>query len=104
MIALATAPKSNAVITAIDGAIADVRAGKVGTVPPALRDAHYSGAKKLGHGHDYQYAHSDPRGVVGQQYAPDEVDGAVYYDPGEHGAEAAVAERLARIRAILRDR
>jgi putative ATPase len=104
VIALATAPKSNAVIMAIDAALADVRAGKVGTVPPALRDAHYSGAKKLGHGHDYLYAHSDPRGVVGQQYAPDDVDGAIYYEPGEHGAEAALAERLARIRAILRDR
>ncbi|MCW2798534.1 MAG: family ATPase [Aeromicrobium sp.] len=104
VIALATAPKSNAVIVAIDAALADVRAGKVGTVPPALRDAHYSGAKKLGHGHDYLYAHSDPRGVVGQQYAPDDVDGAIYYEPGEHGAEAALAERLARIRAILHDR
>ncbi len=104
VIALSTAPKSNAVITAIDAALADVRAGKVGTVPPALRDAHYSGAKKLGHGHDYLYAHSDPRGVVGQQYAPDDVDGAIYYEPGQHGAEAAIAERLARIRAILRER
>jgi putative ATPase len=104
VIALATAPKSNAAYLAIDAAIADVRAGKVGAVPPALRDAHYAGAKKLGHGHDYLYAHSDPRGVVGQQYAPDDVDGATYYQPGEHGAEAAIAERLARIRAILRDR
>ncbi|AXT85334.1 AAA family ATPase [Aeromicrobium sp. A1-2] len=104
VIALATAPKSNAAYKAIDAAIADVRAGKVGAVPPALRDAHYSGAKKLGHGHDYLYAHSDPRGVVSQQYAPDEVDGATYYEPGGHGAEAAIAERLARIRAILRDR
>ncbi len=65
-------------------------------MPPALRDAHYAGAKKLGHGHDYQYAHDDPRGVVGQQYAPDDVDGASYYEPSEHGVEAACAERLAR--------
>ena len=104
VIALATAPKSNAVIAAMDAAQADVQAGKVGAVPPALRDAHYAGAKELGHGHDYLYAHSDPRGVVGQQYAPDDVDGAVYYEPGEHGAEAAIAERLERIRAILRER
>ena len=104
VIALATAPKSNAVIRAIDAAQADVQAGKIGAVPPALRDAHYAGAKKLGHGHDYLYAHSDPRGVVGQQYAPDDVDGATYYQPGEHGEEAAIAERLERIRAILRDR
>ena len=93
-----------AVIRAMDAAQADVQAGKVGAVPPALRDAHYAGAKKLGHGHDYLYAHSDPRGVVGQQYAPDDVDGATYYEPGEHGEEAAIAERLERIRAILRDR
>lgn len=104
VIHLATAPKSNAVIRAIDAALADVRAGKVGAVPPALRDAHYSGAKTLGHGHDYLYAHNDARGVVAQQYAPDDVDGTVYYEPGPHGAEAAISERLARIRAILRDR
>ncbi|TXL63325.1 replication-associated recombination protein A [Aeromicrobium terrae] len=104
VIALATAPKSNAVIRAIDAASADVQAGKVGAVPPALRDAHYAGAKKLGHGHDYIYSHDDPRGVVAQQYAPDDVDGSVYYEPSEHGAEAALGERLERIRAILGDR
>ena len=104
VIHLATAPKSNAVIRAIDAALSDVRAGKVGPVPPALRDAHYSGAKKLGHGHDYLYAHNDPRGVVAQQYAPDDIDGTEYFEPGRHGAEAALADRLARIRAILRDR
>jgi putative ATPase len=104
VIHLATAPKSNAVVRAIDAAQADVRAGRVGAVPPALRDAHYSGAKKLGHGHDYRYAHDDPRGVVTQQYAPDDVDGRDYYEPGRHGHEAAVADRVARIRAILRDR
>ena len=101
---LATAPKSNAVIRAIDSALSDVRAGKIGAVPPALRDAHYAGAKKLGHGHDYAYPHDDPRGVVPQQYAPDRVDGTQYYRPGPHGAEAPLAERLERIRKILRDR
>jgi putative ATPase len=104
VIHLATAPKSNAVIKAINAAEQDVRAGKIGAVPPALRDAHYAGAKKLGHGHDYKYAHDDPRGVVPQQFAPDEVDGAVYYEPSEHGDEAAIGERLERIRKILRDR
>jgi putative ATPase len=104
VIALATAPKSNAVTRAIGSASADVRAGKLGAVPPSLRDAHYAGAKKLGHGHDYKYAHDDPRGVVPQQFAPDDVDGATYYEPSQHGAEAAVAERLERIRKILRDR
>ncbi|MCK5891223.1 replication-associated recombination protein A [Aeromicrobium sp.] len=101
---LALAPKSNAAYVAIDAAIADVRAGKAGAVPPALRDAHYAGAKKLGHGHDYRYAHSDPRGVVGQQYAPDEIDGTEYYAPSPHGFEGSLRERLARLRAILRDR
>lgn len=104
VIHLATAPKSNAVIRAIDAALADVRAGKAGAVPAALRDAHYSGAKTLGHGHDYRYAHDDPRGIVPQRYAPDEVDKAEYYTPGSHGSEAAMGERLARIRAILHDR
>ncbi|WP_207392643.1 replication-associated recombination protein A [Aeromicrobium sp. IC_218] len=104
VIHLAAAPKSNSVITAIDAALSDVRAGKVGPVPPALRDAHYAGAKKLGHGHDYRYPHADPRGVVEQQYAPDDVDGTEYYTPGPHGFEARVAERLQAVRAVLRDR
>lgn len=104
VIHLTAAPKSNAVVVAIDRAQADVRAGRVGAVPPALRDAHYSGAKKLGHGHDYVYPHGDPRGVVGQQYAPDDVDGAIYYEPSEHGFEARLRERLQTIRGILRKR
>ncbi|MBC7595113.1 MAG: replication-associated recombination protein A [Kineosporiaceae bacterium] len=103
VITLSLAPKSNAVIRAIDAAIADIRAGKVGAVPPALRDAHYAGAKKLGHGHDYKYAHSDERGIVSQQYAPDEVNGARYYEPSEHGEEAMLKKRLAIIRKILAD-
>ncbi len=101
VIALALAPKSNAVITAVDAAVADVRAGLLGPVPPALRDAHYAGARRLGHGHDYRYAHDDPRGVVPQQYAPDAVADRRYYHPTTHGAEADYAERLARVHAIL---
>lgn len=104
VVALALAPKSNAVIMAIDAAIADVKAGKVGPVPPHLRDAHYAGAKKIGHGSSYQYSHNDPRGVVPQQYAPDVVDDAEYYRPTRRGGEAAYAERLANIRKILKDR
>ena len=73
MIALALAPKSNAVITAIDAASADVRAGKIGPVPAHLRDAHYGGSKKLGHGQGYLYAHDEPFGIAEQQYAPDVV-------------------------------
>ncbi|MFC0623947.1 replication-associated recombination protein A [Kribbella deserti] len=104
VVALALAPKSNAVIKAIDAALADVKAGKIGPVPPHLRDAHYAGAKKIGHGKTYKYAHDDPRGVVSQQYAPDVVDGARYYEPTRRGGEAAYADRLAKIREILKDR
>ena len=104
VVALALAPKSNAVIMAVDAAIADVKAGKVGPVPPHLRDAHYAGAKKLGHGSSYQYSHDDPRGIVPQQYAPDVIDGTDYYKPTRRGGEAAYADRVANIRKILRDR
>jgi putative ATPase len=104
VVALALAPKSNAVIIAVDAAIADVRAGKVGPVPPHLRDAHYAGAKKIGHGSSYQYSHDDPRGIVPQQYAPDVIDGTDYYNPTRRGGEAAYADRVANIRKILRDR
>lgn len=99
---VATAPKSNASYVAIDAAIADVRAGKAGSVPMHLRDAHYSGAKNLGHGTEYRYSHSDPRGVVTQQYLPDSLTDAQYYQPTEHGYERNVTARLSRIRGILR--
>ncbi|PWN03049.1 AAA family ATPase [Nocardioides silvaticus] len=101
-IALAVAPKSNAVTTAIGAAIGDVRAGKIGTVPPHLRDAHYPGAKKLGHGATYKYSHDEPFGVAEQQYAPDVVLDAEYYQPTELGAEAAVKQRWERVRRIIR--
>jgi putative ATPase len=100
VIHLATAPKSNAVIVAIDEAIADIRAGRIGSVPVHLRDSHYAGSKDLGV-RGYEYPHDDPRGVLGQQYAPDVVDGRRYYRPTEHGFEKSVTERLDRIRAIL---
>ena len=101
-IALAVAPKSNAVTTAIGAAIGDVRAGKIGQVPPHLRDAHYSGAKALGHGKGYVYAHDAPYGVAEQQYAPDVLKDASYYRPTELGAEAAVKQRWERVRRIIR--
>jgi putative ATPase len=98
------APKSNAVIRAIDAASADVRAGRIGAVPSHLRDAHYSGSRRLGHGSGYRYAHDEPFGVAQQQYAPDEVLDAAYYQPGSLGAEAAVKERWERIRRLIRGR
>ncbi|QNN55157.1 replication-associated recombination protein A [Nocardioides mesophilus] len=101
-IALALAPKSNAVITAIDAAAADVRSGKIGPVPPHLRDAHYGGSKKLGHGKGYRYAHDEPYGIAEQQYAPDVVADATYYRPTSLGAEAGLKERWQRVRALIR--
>ncbi len=101
-IALAVAPKSNAVTTAIDAAQADVRAGKIGPVPAHLRDAHYAGAKKLGHGARYTYSHDEPFGIAEQQYAPDAVLDAEYYRPTALGAEASVKERWERVRRLVR--
>ncbi|UZN05151.1 replication-associated recombination protein A [Cellulomonas sp. S1-8] len=98
---LATAPKSNAAYVAIDRALADVRAGRLGTVPPHLRDAHYAGAQGLGHGAGYRYAHDAPHAVAAQQYLPDELAGSRYYEPSDRGFERSVAERLTRIRSIL---
>jgi len=98
---LALAPKSNAVIKAITAASADVRAGLAGPVPVHLRDAHYPGAARLGHGRGYEYPHDFPEGVAAQQYAPDSLAGRRYYEPTRHGAEARYAERSERIRAIL---
>ena len=98
---LASAPKSNAAYVAIDRALADVRAGRVGTVPPHLRDAHYAGAQGLGHGRGYVYAHDRPHAVATQQYLPDELVGARYYEPSDRGYERSVGERLVRVRSIL---
>ena len=98
---VASAPKSNASYAAINAAIADVRAGKAGPVPVHLRDAHYGGAERLGHGAGYRYAHDEPHAVAAQQYLPDELAGARYYAPSDRGFERSVAERLSRIREIL---
>jgi putative ATPase len=99
---LALAPKSNAVVSAIDAALADVRAGHAGSVPPALRDGHYRGAAKLGHAQTYTYPHDLPEGVAEQQYPPDELVGRDYYDPAPRGAERHLLERLAKLRAMIR--
>jgi putative ATPase len=99
---LALAPKSNAVVRAINAAQGDVRDGLAGAVPPALRDSHYPGAKRLGAGERYVYPPDATDGVVAQQYPPDELVGRDYYEPGGHGAERAVSERLTRLRDIVR--
>jgi putative ATPase len=99
---LATAAKSNAVITAIDAAIDDVRSGAVGAVPPHLRDGHYSGAARLGNAMGYRYPHDNPDAVLCQQYPPDELVGRDYYQPTDRGAERQLAERVPRLRGVVR--
>ena len=87
VIMLATAPKSNSAICAIDEAMHDIRNGKMGDIPPHLKDAHYSGAKKLGHGNDYKYPHAYPNHHVKQQYLPDTIKNRKYYEYGENKLE-----------------
>lgn len=99
---LATAAKSNAVITAIDAALADVRDGKGSVVPPHLRDGHYSGAEDLGNAVGYRYPHEDPRGVLTQDYLPDDLSDAVYYNPTDHGRERQISTTLDTLRGIVR--
>ncbi|MEU7750055.1 replication-associated recombination protein A [Nonomuraea sp. NPDC049158] len=98
----ALAPKSNAVVKAIGAAIGDVRRGLIGQVPGHLRDAHYQGAAKLGHGDGYKYPHDFDHGLVRQDYAPEQVRDRRYYEPTKHGGEGVLAERWARIRDFLR--
>ena len=99
---LATAPKSNAVTTALVAAMDDIKAGKAGLVPAHLRDGHYSGAAGLGNAQGYRYSHDAPDGVVAQQYPPDELAGVDYYRPTGRGGEREIAGRLERLRAIIR--
>jgi putative ATPase len=99
---LATAPKSNAVIMAIDAAMADVRGGAAGSVPPPLRDGHYAGAARLGNAQGYRYPHDVPEGVVTQQYPPDELVGKDYYQPTTRGAERVLADRVPKLRKAIR--
>jgi putative ATPase len=98
---LATAPKSNAAYNGVNSAIADVRAGSFGVVPKHLRDAHYPGAKRLGHGKGYVYAHDADHGVAEQQYLPDALQGTEYYAPTGNGFEREIGPRLERLRKIL---
>ncbi|MET0700320.1 MAG: replication-associated recombination protein A [Mycobacterium sp.] len=101
---LATAPKSNAVTTALGAAMADIKAGKAGLVPTHLRDGHYSGAAALGNAQGYKYAHDYPDGVVPQQFPPNELVGVDYYRPTSRGVEREIAGRLEKLRAIVRRR
>ena len=95
---VASAPKSNAAYMAVDQALESVRNHKIGAVPNHLRDAHYKGAAKLGHGIGYKYAHDYPDHYVKQQYLPDELLGTTFYEPTENGYEKNIKEYLERIR------
>ena len=99
---LATAPKSNAVTTALAAAMADIKAGKAGMVPAHLRDGHYSGAAALGNAQGYAYPHDHADGVVPQQYPPNELVGSDYYRPTGRGAERELGGRVEKLRAIIR--
>ena len=103
-LAVATAPKSNAVTVALSESLADVSAGKAPPVPAHLRDAHYAGAEGLGHGKGYRYPHDFPHAVVGQQYLPEELEGSRYYRPSGNGFEKQLASRLEAVRRILEER
>ncbi|HZL89837.1 MAG TPA: replication-associated recombination protein A, partial [Pirellulaceae bacterium] len=96
---LACAPKSNASTLAIGEARTDVRESRLLPVPRHLRDAHYGGAKRLGHGEGYEYSHNAEGGVAAQDYLGVEKE---YYRPVDRGFEAELARRLGAIRAKLR--
>ncbi|MET0726669.1 MAG: replication-associated recombination protein A [Acidimicrobiales bacterium] len=93
---LATAPKSNRAAVGIWSAREDVRHGPSVEVPVHLRDGHYAGAEKLGHGVGYDYPHDHADGWVPQQYLPDEVRDRRYYDPSDHGFEQEIRTRMQR--------
>lgn len=98
------APKSNATYAAINAAIADVRAGKIGAVPPHLRGSGYAGAAQYGSGQGYRYTHDEPNGVGAQQFLPDALlAGADYYHPSDRGWEATLGQRWATLRSTIRN-
>ena len=98
IILMATAPKSNSAINGIDAAIADIRAGKAGDIPAHLKDTHYGGAKKLGRGLTYQYPHMYPNHWVQQEYLPEELRGAQYYEYGPNKTEQAAKAYWDRVK------
>ena len=100
-IAVATAPKSNASYNAINQALADVDAGKIGAVPLYLRNAPTKLMKEWGNHEGYKYAHDWPGAVAPQEYMPEELRGTEYYHPNDRGYEHEVSQRLAKIRPML---
>ena len=98
VIMLATAPKSNSAIVAIDKAMGDISSRDTGVIPPHLQDTHYSGAEKLGHGLEYKYPHSYPNHYTKQQYLPDKIKNVKYYEYGDNKAEKAAKEYWEKIK------
>ncbi len=98
VLVLATAPKSNSAVRAIGAALSDIQTRDVGEVPPHLRDAHYSGSAKLGHGQGYLYPHDYPGHYVKQQYLPDALVGTRYYEPADNKTERAIREYLGKLK------
>lgn len=98
VLALATAPKSNSAIVAVDEASSDIREGKVGTIPAHLQDGHYAGAKKLGRSIGYKYPHSFPNAYVEQQYLPDELKDRKYYKYGDNKTEQTAKQYWDKIK------
>ncbi len=94
---VATAPKSNSAVNAIDAAMESVKSKKT-TVPAHLQDSHYRGSKNLGHGIGYQYAHNYPNHYVRQQYLPDELMGETFYEPSDNGHEKEIKDWMEYIR------
>jgi putative ATPase len=97
---VACAPKSNASFLAIDRAMQDVRTKDIGVVPNHLRDGHYSGAKEMGHGVGYLYAHDHPHHYVEQQYLPDKLKHSLYYELTEEGYEKRIQSMLAERKGL----
>lgn len=100
VIFLASLPKSNSAICAIDDALSDVRAGKAGDIPAHLKDGHYGGAQKLGHAIGYMYPHSYPGNYVKQQYLPDNLKDTRYYTPGQNMTEDKFRTYLEKLKNL----
>ena len=97
-IVLATAPKSNSAICAIDAAMADIENSDTGDVPAHLKDTHYSGAKKMGRGLTYEYPHNYPGNYVSQQYLPDKIKDKIYYVGGTNKNEETIRQYWDKIK------
>ncbi|MFW5998523.1 MAG: replication-associated recombination protein A [Halanaerobiaceae bacterium] len=100
---LATAPKSNSVVTSIDSALDFIRNNNTGAVPLHLRDNHYKGAEDLGHGNEYKYPHNYPNNYVEQKYLPEDIGDINFYKPGKNQKEDQIKKRLYRLKNNIND-